>query len=142
MKLECKTCDGDIEHHNKRQRTCGDDEFTVVASNYCNNHSARCNICDFQLQYSGLKMPSSFRREMGKHVRTCKHNLLSIDQEAEEILVNTQPGESPSNNIFDTTDHVFDNVDSTGDMITATRQTPSETLVAKVYTAHWSYPGQ
>ena len=40
--------------------------------------------------------------------------MLSIDQEAEEILTNTPPGESHSDNIFDTADNVFDNVDTTG----------------------------
>ena len=112
MKLECKTCGGDTEHHNKRKRKCGDDEFTVVTCNYCKNHTARCNLCDYQQQYSGIKMNSTFRRKMGKHVGTCKYNLVAIDQEAEEIKANTPIDESQYETIFDTADHVFDNVDT------------------------------
>ena len=40
-------------------------------------------------------------------MRQCKNKLLLIDQEAEEILADTAPDKSHSDNIFDTADNIL-----------------------------------
>ena len=98
---------------NKRQRKCGEDEFTVMTCNYCHNHTAKCNHCEFNQQYSGNKMHGNFRKKMGKHVSVCRNNSRLIDQEASEILANASPNHLPTDNIFDGDDNIFAQDEST-----------------------------